>query len=63
MISCLCASELPWTCVLFLLDVHRVRVDAGMGIGTRAMATHEWNLKKFGNKYPKNRKRLIPLVW
>ena len=34
-----------------------------MGIGTRALATHAWNLDKFGAEYPKERKRLIPLVW
>jgi len=34
-----------------------------MGIGTRAIATHEWSLEFFGEKYPKGRKRLIPLVW
>jgi 3-oxo-5-alpha-steroid 4-dehydrogenase 1 len=34
-----------------------------MGIGTRAIATHHWNLEKFGADYPKGRKRLIPLVW
>ena len=34
-----------------------------MGIGTRAIATHDWNVQKFGSKYPKTRKRLIPFVW
>mmetsp|Transcript_8953 Transcript_8953/g.24873 ORF Transcript_8953/g.24873 Transcript_8953/m.24873 type:complete len:297 (-) Transcript_8953:143-1033(-) len=34
-----------------------------MGIGMRAIATHEWNLRRFGSKYPHNRKRLIPFVW
>ncbi len=34
-----------------------------MGIGTRAIATHEWSVAYFGDKYPKGRKRLIPLVW
>ena len=34
-----------------------------MGIGTRALATHAWNVQKFGAEYPKERKRLIPLVW
>ena len=34
-----------------------------MGIGTRAMATHAWNQKKFGDDYPQGRKRLIPFVW
>ena len=34
-----------------------------MGIGTRAIATHDWNVQKFGKNYPKDRKRLIPLVW
>lgn len=34
-----------------------------MGIGTRAVATHTWNLEKFGAEYPAGRKRLIPLVW
>ena len=34
-----------------------------MGIGTRALATHAWNVEKFGAEYPKERKRLIPLVW
>jgi 3-oxo-5-alpha-steroid 4-dehydrogenase 1 len=34
-----------------------------MGIGTRAIATHEWNVAKFGDRYPKDRKKLIPLVW
>jgi len=34
-----------------------------MGIGTRAIATHNWNLEKFGDKYPVNRKKLIPFVW
>lgn len=34
-----------------------------MGIGTRAIATHNWNIEKFGDKYPTDRKRLIPFVW
>ena len=34
-----------------------------MGIGTRAIATHSWSVDFFGDKYPKGRKRLIPLVW
>ena len=34
-----------------------------MGIGTRAIATHNWNVAKFGSKYPSDRKRLVPLVW
>ena len=34
-----------------------------MGIGTRAIATHDWNVEKFGADYPKHRKRLIPFVW
>ena len=34
-----------------------------MGIGTRAMATHAWNLRTFGDKYPKDRKKLVPFVW
>lgn len=34
-----------------------------MGIGTRAIATHEWSVSYFGDKYPQGRKRLIPLVW
>ena len=34
-----------------------------MGIGTRAIATHHWNVEKFGAEYPEGRKRLIPFVW
>ena len=34
-----------------------------MGIGTRAIATHEWSIEYFGDKYPPGRKRLIPLIW
>lgn len=34
-----------------------------MGIGTRAISTHAWNLQRFGEKYPRGRKRLIPFVW
>ena len=34
-----------------------------MGIGTRAIATHHWNIQHFGDKYPAGRKRLIPFVW
>mmetsp|Transcript_3156 Transcript_3156/g.10539 ORF Transcript_3156/g.10539 Transcript_3156/m.10539 type:complete len:289 (+) Transcript_3156:208-1074(+) len=34
-----------------------------LGIGTRAIATHDWNVEKFGAEYPKGRKRLIPFVW
>ena len=34
-----------------------------LGIGTRAVATHAWNLAKFGSAYPKDRKKLIPFVW
>ena len=34
-----------------------------MGIGTRAIASHEWSVAYFGDKYPKDRKRLIPMIW
>jgi len=34
-----------------------------MGIGTRAIESHDWYLNKFGADYPNGRKRLIPLIW
>jgi len=34
-----------------------------LGIGTRAIVTHQWYLDKFGGEYPAGRKRLIPFVW
>merc|ERR1711879_966064 len=32
-------------------------------IGTRGYAHHKWYLQKFGDKYPKNRKAVIPFLW
>jgi hypothetical protein len=35
-----------------------------VGIGMRAVATHDWYMKKFGEEYEKlQRRRLVPLVW
>jgi 3-oxo-5-alpha-steroid 4-dehydrogenase 1 len=35
-----------------------------IGIGGRAVATHDWYVKKFGEEYEQlQRKRLVPLVW
>lgn len=32
-------------------------------IGPRAVAHHQWYQNKFGDKYPKNRKALIPFIF
>jgi 3-oxo-5-alpha-steroid 4-dehydrogenase 1 len=32
-------------------------------LGPRAKTHHNWYLRKFGDEYPKNRKRMIPLIY
>ena len=34
-----------------------------VGIGGRCVATHGWYLRKFGDAYPQQRRRMIPFVW
>jgi hypothetical protein len=29
----------------------------------RSIASHDWYVRKFGDKYPASIKKLIPLVW
>jgi steroid 5-alpha-reductase len=37
-------------------------INTTLNLGPRAISTHRWYKEKFGDKYPKNRKAIIPFV-